>query len=290
MNILFMGSGDFALPILQKLYQKHAICAVYTAPFNQEKTRKNVVNEVEIFATQNSLILHKEQKITTEVMETIKKYEPDIIVVASYGFLLPSELLQIGKIHKPINIHPSLLPKWRGAAPIERAIENGDKETAICLMKMVQKMDAGDILLQQNIQIDDKINAIELRQKTAEIGAEMLLQWLENITNGTEQIGDITFAKKIEKHQLQLDFSESALKNYNKIRAFVGSGGCWFLHKNERIKILQAEYIFDKIEIPNFIDIKNKKIHCIDGFIVPIIMQREGKKIMPANDIFNGLK
>ncbi len=291
MRILFMGSGDFAMPILTKLIQTHNVCAVYTASFLQQNTRKNIENPIEILSIKNNIPLYKVDKITNEIIFDIKKYNPELIVVASFGFILPEDILEIGSFYKPINIHPSMLPKWRGAAPIERTIESGDIKTAVCIIKMVKKMDAGNILIKQELEIDGNITSMELRNKTAEIGSDLLLNWIEKpIFDGESQNeNNVIFANKIKKEELLLDFNLPVNVVYNKIRAFNSFGGCFFIHNNERIKIWKANFIIENNIKSNFFDIKNNKIYCLDGYISPILMQREGKKILSAKDVCRGL-
>ncbi len=290
MKVLFMGSGDFALPILQKIHNCHSICAIYTANFYQEASRKVAINVVESFALQNNIFLKKEPKISAQVILDIKEYDPDVIVVASYGFILPLALLEIGKIYKPINVHPSKLPKWRGAAPIERSLEAGDTETAVCIIKMSQKMDAGDILLQHNLISNDNVTSSELRKITAEIGGDLVLQYIANPTEGLKQNEtEMTHAAKIRKEELLLDFNQKVLTLYNKIRAFDSCGGCFFMYKNERIKIWKSNYQICQTEKIG-LDIEKGFIYCVDGILNPIFMQREGKKIMSATEVFRGMR
>lgn len=294
MRVIFMGSGDFAYPTLTALIENHNVLATYTSKFEQTNSRKPVLNLVAQKSLDHKITVHERDKITQEDIEQISSYNPDIIIVVSFGCILPKEIMNIGKVYPPINLHPSLLPRWRGAAPIERCIENGDTKTAICVIKITEKLDSGDMLLIKELTLDDHVSSTELRKQTADTGAEMILSVLNNIDNInliSQSDHDITYAKKIKKEELLLDFSEESHRIYNKIRAFDSCGGCYFTINSERIKIWKAEmstiqHSFDL----GYIDRKNGLIYCKNGWIKPTIMQREGKKAIDAKSIWIGLR
>jgi methionyl-tRNA formyltransferase len=228
-----------------------------------------------------------------ESIEQFKSLNPDIVIVAAYGLLIPKEFLEIPK-HGFINIHPSDLPRWRGAAPIHRTIMAGDEKTAICIMKMDEGLDTGDIILRKEILLDNEITAKELHDKCSELGGKMILDVLDlfekDKVSYTKQSDEgITYADKIISDEGLLDFNLSAFEVNNKIRALSPKPGAYFIYKNELIKIISAvvEKINENYQLGTVVDDK-LGIACRDSIIRPILLQRNGKKMIYTDAFLRG--
>lgn len=227
--------------------------------------------------------------------ENIKKIltnlQPDLIIVMGYGIKLPKFILQLPMLGC-INIHVSLLPRWRGAAPIEHALLSGDKKTGISIFKLNEEMDAGPIAISQSVKIDDSIDKKDLTKKLNHKGIQLLHLVLPDILNKKikykiQDINKVTYANKISTEMRKLDFNENIDIIHNKIRAFSPKPCAWFIYKNERIKIIKSEFV--KGSWNTGIIINNQfHIGCKGGKICPIIIQREGKKSMELNDFLRG--
>jgi methionyl-tRNA formyltransferase len=217
-------------------------------------------------------------------------------VVVAYGLILPSEIINSPRFGC-INLHPSFLPKWRGAAPIQRSIMNGDKKTATTIIKMNEGLDSGDIIKQEIFELNDKISYKELANKFAYDGANLILQTIEELENSeakfTKQAEEeVTYAKKIEKSEALLDFSNSATEIYNKIRALSGNIGAYFIYQNQRIKILEAEIIDYNQKNEDFgkISDENMEIICKIGIIKPTFLQKPGKNPVSVSEFLRNKK
>ena len=183
MKIIFMGTPKFALPILKAIYEsEHKILEVYTQPATKSG-RGQKLNHSDIFNYAEKLNLKVRSPDTLETKEEInhiKKLKPDLVIVVAYGKILPPKILNIDKLQF-INVHASLLPKWRGAAPIQRAIMNMDSESGVSIMRIIQKLDAGPVLLQERIKINQEMSYEELSKKMSEIGAKLILNSIKLI-------------------------------------------------------------------------------------------------------------
>jgi len=295
MRIIFMGSGIFGHKILQSIVPEHNIVAIYTASknTNSRNAKSNPVKKLALDIGSNVVEI---DRFSTSDIEKLRSYDPDIIIVASYGLILPNDVLQIGNF-PAINVHPSLLPRWRGAAPIERCIESGDSETGVCIIEMTAKLDAGVILNQTKITLSSEITSMKLYDICSNIGGQIILDTIKQLTNGTvkkreQNIDGITYAKKIQNDELIINDSENVETIERKIRAFDAAGGCYFVFKGERIKILKAKLEECNVTNSDFgkVDIQNGRLIYSGGYIIPILMQRAGKKILPASDVWRGLR
>ena len=206
MNIIFMGTPHFAVPILKAINDSsHKILEVYTQPANKSG-RGQKFNQSDIYNCAEQLNLSVRTPDTFESADEInhlKKLMPDLVVVVAYGKILPPKLLKIDKVIF-INIHASLLPKWRGAAPIQRAIMNSDTETGISIMKITPRLDAGPVMLKEKIKISKEITHQDLSEKLSEIGAKLILESIKIIENNEanfieQKESEATYAKKIQK-------------------------------------------------------------------------------------------
>jgi methionyl-tRNA formyltransferase len=228
-----------------------------------------------------------------ETQAQFRRHDADAAIVAAYGLLLPPAILE-GTRMGCINVHPSLLPRWRGAAPIQRTVMAGDKETGIVIMQMDAGLDTGDMLLLRHFIIDDAMNAGQLHDRLADIAGPMVLDTLDAIRSGTvkrvKQLeAGITYAKKITKEECRIDWKEPAAVIGNKIRGLSPHPGAFFMYKGEAIKILSAESTATSSSAAPGTTIDNALlIACGEGTLRPLILQRPGKKPMPAPEMLKG--
>ena len=202
-----MGTPEFAIPTLEQLINSnHKIICVYTQP-SKKKSRGQKIQKtpIHIFSEKKGLMVRTSKLTDENELTKFKDLKPDLVIVVAYGQIIPSSFLQISNLNF-LNVHASLLPKWRGAAPIERAILNGDKETGVSIMKIVNKLDAGPYIMQTRIKIDNEINSGELREKLSILGAKTLIQSIDLIMSNDGNFIDqndkeVSYAKKIKKEE-----------------------------------------------------------------------------------------
>ena len=291
-----MGSPEFAAPTLSRLIDFDCkIIAVYTKPpTNSGRGLKQNKSAIHNLAEKFSLNVLTPKKLKApENLEQFKSFNPDIVIVAAYGLLIPKEFLEIPK-YGFINIHPSDLPRWRGAAPIHRTIMAGDEKTAICIMKMDEGLDTGDIILRKEVLLDNEITAKELHDKCSELGGEMILDVLnifekDQVSYTKQSDEGVTYADKIISEEGLLNFNLPAFEVNNKIRALSPKPGAHFIYENEVIKIISAvvEKANENYQIGTVVDNK-LGIACKDSIIRPILLQRNGKKMIYTDAFLRG--
>ncbi|MCD8096091.1 MAG: methionyl-tRNA formyltransferase [Ruminococcus sp.] len=300
MKIVFMGTPDFAVTALDKLYQsEHEVLAVFTQP-DKPKGRgyKLVPPPVKQFAITHDTPVFQPaslKKDADEVIEKLKSFTPDCIVVAAYGKILPKEVLDIPRLGC-VNIHASLLPRYRGAAPIQRAILNGEKVTGITLMKMDEGLDTGDILLQKEIEIGENDTSSDMFVKLALLGADMLSELLPKLENGEitlkKQIkASASYAQMITKDMCPINFSDSVFKIHRQVCALSDSPCAYCFLNGKRLKVYRSEIaLTDKVnaKVGEFVGEKNFDVACSDGVIRFVEIQAEGGKRMNAAAYLNG--
>ena len=295
LNIIFMGSPGFALPILEAIHiSQHKIIEVYTQP-PKKKNRGQIktFTPVHNFCLKNNLEIKFPEKIDTDIeFSNFEKKKPDVVVVVAYGKILPTKILNLKNIIF-LNIHASLLPKWRGAAPIQRAILNLDKETGISVMKIVPKLDTGPVMMQSKVSISKDENYDHISKKLSSLGAKLILDALTLIEKKkakfTSQLdSQATYAKKINKIESKINWNEKANKIIAKINAFNPSPGSWFNYNGSRIKILKAKEILNHKETPGKIINEKFTIACLENAIQILEIQKEGKKKMDINEYLKG--
>ena len=294
LNIIFMGTPEFSVPILESIHQsEHNIITVYTQkPKKKDRGQKIKITPVHKYAKNNNLIIkHPEELNSEEEINFFKKTKAEIVLVVAYGKILPMKLLKLKNI-KFINIHASLLPKWRGAAPIQRSIMNLDSKTGISIMKIVPKLDAGPVMMKSEIKISKDTNFQELSEKLSKLGAREILKSLRLIENNkaifVEQDEMISsYAKKIEKFETKINWRDKAKKILAKINALSPIPGAWFEYKNSRIKILKAQEIIAN-EISGKIINNDFTIACSENAIQVLELQKQGKKRMSVTDYLKG--
>ena len=294
-KIVFMGTSNFAVPILKSLYQNgYPISVVYTQPPKKSnrglKLSKSPIN---LFAENITLDIRTPQSLKNNNEEELflNELKPDIILVVSFGQMIPKNLLNIPK-YGFLNIHASLLPKLRGAAPIQRSIMNRDKESGISIMKINENLDEGPVCNQYSLKISEKMNAEELSEKLSLIASEKILYILDNIYDGNLEFKDqdhskATYAKKIQKLEGKIDWNENADKIIGKINGLYPYPGAFFSFNGERYKILKAEKSSTTGK-PGDIVSENFEVCCGAGSIKVLSIQREGKRVQQINEFLLG--
>ena len=281
-----MGTPMFAVPILKSLYQNgYPISAVYTQP-PKKSQRGQKINKSPIQGIAETLNLEfrspEDLKKNTEEFEYFKKIDADLAIVVAYGKIIPKEFLNLTK-KGFINIHASLLPKWRGAAPIQRSIMNLDKETGISVMRIVEQLDAGPVCNSYKIDLKNNLNASDVTDKLSLIASEKILDNIDDIlddkANFIEQDhSKATYASKIQKTEGEINWSNNAKDINGKINGLYPVPGAFFIYKGERYKILKAE-IGNGVGDPGEVVSDYLEVACGDRKSIKIKeIQREGKK------------
>ena len=295
-----MGTPDFAVPSLKLLANNHNVLCAFSQPARPNGRGMKIKDSpIEKAAKDlNILTLTPSSLKNDDVFSNFKELNPDIVVVVAYGLILPEKYLKIPKFGC-INGHASLLPRWRGAAPIQRAIEAGDKKTGSCIMLMEKGMDTGPVILSRSIDICQSDNAQRIHDKLSNITAEILIDAIKGYTIGNiepvpqKEIG-IKYANKIEKAEAEIDWEDGSKEIYNKIRAFDPFPGTFtFLHNN-LIKIVSSRLGNNTHESePGTIIEVGKKIIVACGkktTLEIVSLQKPGKKIISTIEFLNGTK
>jgi len=295
-KIIFMGTPMFAVPILKSLYQNgYPISIVYTQP-PQKSQRGQKINKSPIQGIAETLNLEfrtpESLKNNNEEYEYLKKMEADLAIVVAYGQIIPKKFLNLTK-KGFINIHASLLPKWRGAAPIQRSIINLDKETGISVMKIAEELDTGPICNTYRVELENNLNASDVADKLSQLASEKILDNIDDILDDKAYFKEqdhskATYASKIQKAEGKINWSNNAKDINGKINGLYPVPGAFFIYKGERYKILKAdigngfgnpgEVVSDYLEVAcgNRQSIKIKEI------------QREGKKVQNIGEFMLG--
>lgn len=293
-----MGTPSFAVPILEALIEKTNVVMVVSQPDREKDRKGNVIySPCKSIAINNNIPVFQPLKIREEY-QTILDKKPDIIVTAAYGQIIPIELLNYPK-HGCINVHGSLLPKLRGGAPIHHAIMNGDKEAGVTIMYMDKKMDAGDIISQRSIEIDDDMILDELYYKLSLLGRDLLMDTLPSIIDGTnnrikQNEDEVTFGYNITKEEEKINFNDKIDNVYNKIRGLSSIPGAYAIINGKRMKIYMSEktnIISDAIP-GTILDINSDGIFVsTNDYVIKLTdIKLEGKKRCLVKDFINGIK
>ncbi len=292
LNIVFMGTPSFAVPTLEKLSQSnYLIKQVYSQP--PKKSNRGMKLEkspVHIFAETNHLPIRTPNKLQ-EDFDFFKSLEVDLVIVVAYGQIISKEFLSLSK-HGFLNIHASILPKWRGAAPIQRSIMAQDAFTGISIMKIEEQLDAGPVLLTEKINLDLTTTAGEVENKLADIGANKIIEAINLIQNNKAEFvaqkdADSTYAKKIKKEDEKINWSEDAKKIIAQIHGLNPRPGAYFEYRGEKIKVWKSAYSQETGKAGWVLN-NNLHIACGTGSIIITEIQRPGKTIQKANDFLLG--
>lgn len=291
MRIAFMGTPEFAVPTLDALVEaEHEIRAVYSQPPRPAGRGK---------ALRPSPVHQRAEALGLEVRTPLSLRDPeaqadfaalrlDVAVVAAYGLILPRPILDAPR-RGCMNVHASLLPRWRGAAPIQRAILAGDRTTGVTIMKMEEGLDTGPMMAAMGTQIDRK-TAGELTEELARLGAEWMVEVLarlHRIEPRAQLESRATYAPKIRKEEARLDFARHALDLERQVRAFNPTPGAWFEHAGERLKLLAADAVDVAGEPGTMLD-EWMTIACGAGALVPTLIQRPGRAPMTGAELLRG--
>ncbi len=292
-NIVFMGTPQFAVPILKKIVEKYKIYSVFTQP-PSKSNRGQMLTKSPIHTCAEELNLEiKTPKKIDEEFKYLKEVNLDLVIVVAYGQLIPKKILDLSK-KGFLNVHASLLPKWRGAAPIQRSILNNEKKTGISFMKINEKLDSGPVCNKYSIDILDQDNAETLSEKLSNLSANKIFENMQKILNDQATFEDqddkvATYAKKINKFEGKINWKEDAQLILAKINGLYPQPGGWFNYENIRYKILKA--IFSENEkTPGEILDEKLTISCGSKSIKVIKIQREGKKPQSVENFLLGSK
>jgi len=296
LKIVFMGTSEFSLPTLELLINnKFNILSVYTQPPKKSKRGQKInASPIAEFSKKHKLNLRNPLNLNgEEEFKIFKALSPDLVVVVAYGQIIPRNFLNIAKFGF-INIHASLLPKWRGAAPIQRAIMNGDKKIGVSLMKIKEKLDSGPVLASKEIELDQNATHGEIEKKLSVMGANLLIENLKRLKEGNlkfiDQVhSEATYAKKIDKGETKINWSLDATKVLAHIHGLSPSPGAWFEYENERFKVLCANK-FSASGNPGTLLDENLIIACKSDSIQILEIQRQGKNKQTTKDFLLGKK
>ena len=304
-SVIFMGTPDFAVPSLEKIHKEYHVLSVYTQPPKKSgrglRTKLNPIHEI---SNDYNLPVKTPQNFNSfDIIEEIKNLKPDFIIVVAYGIILPKTVLDI-PIFFCLNGHASDLPRWRGAAPIQRAIEAGDKTTAACAMIMEETLDTGPVIAKKKINILKKDNASSLHDKLSKLTANVLIESMDKIIQNKykpikQKITGITYANKITSNDTLINWSQNNEEILRKLRSLSNWPGGWTYHNHNRIRIHEAKKIEfsvgkENIKPGEFIGYSGNGspiIQCgSNSFLEITQIQKEGKKKMNSQDFLRGYK
>ena len=304
-SVIFMGTPDFAVPSLEKIHKEYHLLRVYTQPPKKSgrglRTKLNPIHEI---SNDYNLPVKTPQNFKSfDIIEEIKNLKPDFIIVVAYGIILPKTVLDIPNFFC-LNGHASDLPRWRGAAPIQRAIEAGDKTTAACAMIMEETLDTGPVIAKKKINILNKDTASSLHDKLSKLTANVLIESMDKIIQNKykpikQKITGITYANKITSNDTLINWSQNNEEILRKLRSLSNWPGGWTYHNQNRIRIHEAkkiEFSFGKeiIKPGEFIGYSGNGspiIQCgSNSFLEITQIQKEGKKKMNSQDFLRGYK
>ncbi len=291
MKIIFMGTPEFSVPILKALSQHHEIIAVYCQPPRPAgRGKADRASPVQQCAEDLGLpVFHPVSLRSAEAQQAFAALEADLAVVVAYGLILPQAVLDQPRLGC-LNIHASLLPRWRGAAPIHRAIMAGDTETGVCIMQMEAGLDTGPVLAREATAIGVEDTTADLHDRLSMIGARLITATIDHLPlqaiPQSEQ--GVTYATKIDKAEARVDWSMPAAMVDRQIRGLSPFPGAWCEINGERVKLLRSRLATGSGAAGRVLD--GLRIACGDGAVEITLAQREGKRPMSAADILNGLK
>lgn len=291
MKIVMMGTPDFAVPTLDALVAAgHEICAVYTQPPRHAGRGKQLrASPVQLRAEALGIAVQHPASLKGDAEKAaFAALDADVAVVAAYGLLLPRAVLDAPQ-HGCLNVHGSLLPRWRGAAPVQRAILAGDRETGVTIMQMEAGLDSGPMLLKGATPIADK-TAGQLHDELAHMGAALMVETLATLAGLTPELQEdalSTHAAKIDKAEAKLDFAKPAAQLEREVRAFAPFPGAWFSLDGERVKVLRARVVDGHGAAGEVLD-DALTIACDEGALQLMDVQRAGKPVMGAAQFLRG--
>ena len=296
LNVIFMGTPKFSIPSLEELIKNNFnIVTVYTQPPKKSKRGQRInISEVEEFSRKKKLNIRNPINLNNdEELKIFKDLRPDVVVVVAYGQIIPKKFLEISKFGF-INIHASLLPKWRGAAPIQRAIMNGEKKIGVSIMKIEEKLDSGPVLSSEEIQLNQNLTYGEIEPKLSILGASLLIKTLQNLKNGKVKFknqaqAEATYAKKISKNETRINWNLDAEVVMAHIHGLSPTPGAWFEYKGDRFKVLKVSKSLSNGKPGTVMD-ENLTISCKSNSVQILELQKEGKNKQTAREFLLGNK
>ena len=291
MRVIFMGSPDFAVPTLDALVAAgHEVAAAYTQPPRPAGRGKQLQpTAVEARARALGIAVHCPKSLKSEEEQAgFAALNADVGVVAAYGLILPQAILDAPRMGC-VNVHASLLPRWRGAAPVQRAIMAGDEVTGVTIMQMEAGLDTGPMLLSGEVPIGSK-NAAQLTEELARLGAELMVEYLarpDRYPPLAQPEDGVTYAAKVRKEEARIDWAFPALQILHQLRGLSPFPGAWFEHGGERIKLLDCQVVEGDGQPGEVLD-DNLRIACGEGALQPLLVQRAGKAPMSAEELLRG--
>jgi methionyl-tRNA formyltransferase len=293
MRIVFMGTPDFSVPVLQALVSAgHELVAVYCQP-PRPAGRGNKKRPSKVHSLAESLDLRVLHPLNFQDPAEIKSFaalKADIAVVVAYGLILPQAILDAPKLGC-LNIHASLLPRWRGAAPIHRAIMAGDAKTGVCIMRMEKGLDTGPVLLRDETAISVSDTTAILHDRLSDMGARLIVRTLAELPDlvpETQSDVGVTYASKIDKSEARIDWTKSATEVDRLIRGLSPFPGAWFEVDRQRVKVLNSKVVGGQGPAGEVLD-DSLRVACADGAVQLQRLQRAGKGAMDATDFLRGL-
>ncbi len=296
LNVIFMGTPEFSLPTLEELIKNNFnILTIYTQPPKKSKRGQKVnVSPIEEFSRKKNLNLRSPSSLNNdEEFKVFKNLSPDLVVVVAYGQIIPKNFLEIPKFGF-INIHASLLPRWRGAAPIQRAIMNQDKKIGVSIMKIEEKLDSGPVLSSKEIEFNQNSTSGEIEKKLSVAGANLLIKILKNLSNENIEFkkqdnNKVTYAKKISKDETRINWNLEADKIIAHIHGLSPSPGAWFEYKGDRFKVFRAIKSSLSGKPGTVID-GNLNVACKSNSIQILELQKQGKNKQTVKEFLLGYK
>ena len=290
MRVIFMGTPEFSVPVLRAIAARHEVLCVYSQPPRPAgRGKAERKSAVQVAAEELGLpVRHPLSLKAAAEQEAFAALDADVAVVVAYGLILPPPVLDAPR-HGCLNIHASLLPRWRGAAPIQRAIMAGDRQTGVCIMQMEAGLDTGPVLMRQALEIGAEETALDLHDRLSVLGAELIVQALDGLPLPAEPqpVEGVTYAAKIDKAEARVDFRRPAVEVDRLIRGLSPFPGAWVDVAGERVKLLRSRLAEGRGE-PGQV-LHGFTIACGTGAVEVLEAQREGKRPMPAGEVLRGL-
>jgi methionyl-tRNA formyltransferase len=295
-KLVFFGSTDFSLPIVQKIHDEFEVLAIVVSkPKPKGRGLKRAFPQIARWAESVGLKVYlPEDPNSSSFIDELKALVPDLYVLSAYGYILSREVLDVARLGG-VNIHPSLLPKYRGAAPIQRAIMAGEEKTGVTIFLMDEKIDHGAVLAQQWIPIEKDDTYGSLSDRLAKLGADMIVETIRTLEAGeyhsVKQEGEVTYAPKVKKDEMKINWQQEAMTVYNHIRALSPLPGAR-THFRDKELIITLAQLGDKSLTPGALLVDNRKLYvgAGDGSLVLLELKPEGRKTISALDFVNGYR
>jgi methionyl-tRNA formyltransferase len=299
LRIVFAGTPDFAAAHLDALVASgFQVVSAYSQPDRPSgRGKKLSPTPVKAVAEKHGIAINQPLSLNDPAAyATLQAYQPDVLVVVAYGLLLPQAILDLPR-YGCLNVHASLLPRWRGAAPIERAILANDPDSGVCIMQMEAGLDTGPVLKTVRTPIQQDDNSATLTARLQQLGCEALIEVLQQLPSGTvpaqpQDPALVSYARKMQKEEAQIDWTQSAQQIHNQVRAFYPRSPAWCMHEGKRLRLIQAQVSTnDNATVPGTVlavSAQSVKVACGTGVLEVFSVQTEGKPAMSISSLLNG--